>query len=120
MNNERRKTLGHAAADLDTLRTALADDDLKQRIDDVIEVLDEVGTIYPKGRGLVDEDHAKALEHVKNMVEGARDDEEEAFDNLPEGIQEGERGDTMQEAIDSLNDALEQLEELTGDMPAAA
>lgn len=31
-----------------------------------------------------------------------REDEQEVFDNLPENLQSGSHGDTMQEAIDSI------------------
>lgn len=32
------------------------------------------------------------------------EEEQENFDNLPEGLQEGERGDQMQENIDALEE----------------
>lgn len=32
-----------------------------------------------------------------------RDDEQDAFDSLPEGLQESSRGDAMQEALDVLD-----------------
>ena len=35
-------------------------------------------------------------------LEMVRDEEEEAYDNMPEGLQESERGEMMQEAIDTL------------------
>lgn len=44
------------------------------------------------------------------QIEGIRDAEQEAFDALPESFQEGDRGQTMQEAIDSLENALSELE----------
>ena len=36
------------------------------------------------------------LEDIKTELECIRDEEQEAYDNLPEGIQMSERGDTMQ------------------------
>lgn len=47
-------------------------------------------------------------------VEGLRDEEQEAFDGLPESLQGGERGDQMQEAIQYLDDAISGIEEASG------
>jgi len=44
------------------------------------------------------------------QIEEIRDEEEEAFENLPESLQMGERGDAMQQAIDFLGDAESELE----------
>lgn len=38
------------------------------------------------------------------------DDERDAFDNLPESIQESERGEKMEESIDNLEDASNELD----------
>lgn len=60
------------------------------------------------------------IQDAKFTLEMVKDDEEMAYDNLPEGIQMGERGDMMQEAIDtldeivySLDDAISYLEDAT-------
>lgn len=42
------------------------------------------------------------LNEIQADLTSIRGDEEEAYDNLPEGIQSSERGDSMQEAIDYL------------------
>lgn len=47
-------------------------------------------------------------------VESIRDEEQEAFDNLPEAFQEGDKGEAAQAAIDALDEALSGLEELQG------
>lgn len=39
-----------------------------------------------------------------------RDEEQEAYDNLPESFQDGERGELMSEIIDKLDDAYDNLE----------
>ena len=39
------------------------------------------------------------LEQASELVIQVRDDEQDSFDNLPEGIQESERGQMMEEAI---------------------
>ena len=41
-----------------------------------------------------------------------RDEEEYAFDSMPEGLQYSSRGMDSESAIDSLNNAIEQLEEI--------
>lgn len=53
----------------------------------------------------------ETLEAMKSSLEDVRDEEESAFDNLPESIQESERGETMQEIVDALYDACDSLEE---------
>lgn len=40
-----------------------------------------------------------------------RDDEESAFDNMPEGLQWSMRGEESQEAIDCMDNVIEQIEE---------
>ena len=47
----------------------------------------------------------------KDLLEIIRDEEQEAFDNMPENFQEGEKGAQAQDIIDSLDEALSQLEE---------
>lgn len=49
------------------------------------------------------------LQKAVNLLEQARDDEQEAYDNMPESFQEGEKGEKAQQAIDALEDALGNL-----------
>lgn len=71
-------------------------------------------------------ENAKAdLEGFVSNAEQARDDEEDAFGNMPESIQQGERGqaseaaaealstmcDSLAEAIDALDSAIESANE---------
>ena len=53
----------------------------------------------------------KSLSIVYSAIEGVCDEESEAFDNLPEGLQESERGEKMEEAISNLEDAKEYVDE---------
>lgn len=55
--------------------------------------------------------YADSLEEIKCAIEEMRDDEECKFDNMPEGLQESERGEAMQEAIYNLESASSSLEE---------
>lgn len=47
-------------------------------------------------------DVVQYLDDAIDRLGEIRDDEQEAFDNLPEGLQNSIRGDSMQEAIDVL------------------
>ena len=51
------------------------------------------------------------IEHGKGLIEIALDDEQECFNNLPVGVQESDRGYTMEENIDNLQNAAESLGE---------
>lgn len=45
------------------------------------------------------------------LLTNAKDEEEMAFENLPESLQESERGTTMQDNVDYLDTAVTGLEE---------
>ena len=49
-------------------------------------------------------------------LEQIRDDEQEAFDNLPEGLQYSERGEMMEEYISDIDDVLSNLEDCTSNL----
>lgn len=51
------------------------------------------------------------LEHIVIMVNAVKEEEERSFDNIPENLQYSRRGEESQEAIDSLEEAIELLEE---------
>jgi hypothetical protein len=52
------------------------------------------------------------LDALKEQLESIRDDEQEAFDNLPESLQGGERGDAMTEWVDAIEEAISGLDTL--------
>lgn len=54
---------------------------------------------------------ANAIRQIETVVSSILADEEEAFDNMPESLQESERGDISQEAQDNLSNAIDALEE---------
>lgn len=54
---------------------------------------------------------SQQLAELKDDIQSVLDEEEEAFNNLPEGLQSGERGDSMQTDIASLDAAVCALEE---------
>lgn len=53
-----------------------------------------------------------ALENVKGVLQDVLNEEQEAYDNLPDGLQESERGQQMQEYIETLEGVLDSLWEL--------
>lgn len=52
------------------------------------------------------------IESARNCIEKCKMEEETAYDNLPESLQCSDSGCRMQDAIDSLEDAISQSEEL--------
>ena len=65
------------------------------------------------------EERLKTLKRCLNMIQNAhdvleevRDEEQDAFDNLPEGLQYSERGEMMEEAIDNLDEAIDYLDDV--------
>lgn len=52
---------------------------------------------------------------AKEIVEAVKDEEEEAYDNLPEGVQESERGEAIQENVDSLESIADDIDTLDSD-----
>lgn len=51
------------------------------------------------------------LEDAKNILEYVCDEEQGAFDNMPESLQSSERGEAMEEAIDVLSDTYDELQD---------
>lgn len=51
------------------------------------------------------------FEEAIGRIEAIRDDERDAFDNMPESLQDGERGQTSEEAQSALEEALSALED---------
>lgn len=57
----------------------------KQRREELLEVID-------------------LLDDAANRLSEIRDDEQDALDSMPEGLQASSRGDAMQEAIDKMDE----------------
>lgn len=56
------------------------------------------------------EEIVNALDAQKSAIESVCEEEQEAFDNLPESIQYSERGETMESDISDMVDAVSDLE----------
>lgn len=52
------------------------------------------------------------IEDIQSCIEMYRDEEEECYYNLPDVIQESERGEAMQDAISQLDDAYNSLDDV--------
>jgi len=53
----------------------------------------------------------ETIEILHSSISIIKDEEQEKFDNLPEGLQQSENGQKFEETISSLDDALSNLEE---------
>jgi hypothetical protein len=53
---------------------------------------------------------AALIERAKDILEDAANAEQEAFENMPESLQQGEKGEAMEEAIGVLEEAQVGLE----------
>lgn len=71
-----------------------------------------------KARRKAIEKIAKKLDELKSEFEGLRDEEQEAYDNMPEAFQESERGETAESILYNMDNVLEELESLYDDMMA--
>lgn len=60
------------------------------------------------------------IEQAKDIIEEVSGDEEETFENLPESLQYGERGEAMQTAVDNMQTAVGSLEEAVNSLEEAA
>lgn len=56
-------------------------------------------------------DALKMLAGVIRIVEAVSDKEQDCLDNVPENLQGTERFERMEDAVDSLNEALEKLDD---------
>jgi hypothetical protein len=64
--------------------------------------------------------HAAMLDDLRSELEQTREDEQDKFDNMPEGLQQGERGQAIEEAVSTLEEAISSLEEAIGSAEEAA
>lgn len=55
--------------------------------------------------------YADSLDEIKCAIEEMQETEQDKLDNMPESLQESERGDVMQAAIDNLESAASSLED---------
>ena len=90
MNNERRKLLDGAIEEINKAKDLLDQVDLS---------------------GITD-----LLASAETVINKAKDEEQESFDELSEGSQQGERGQRMEEIISSLEEAADKINSLIEDI----
>lgn len=90
MNNARRKTLEDIRKTLEAVNI----EEIKQKIADALSGID--------------------LESAKGEIEAVRDEEQEYKDNMPENMQQGEKGERADAAISALEEAISVLEDAAG------
>jgi len=61
---------------------------------------------------------ARLISEALGIIESVGADEEGAYENLPEGICDSDRGDAIYDAIETLNASAESLEEVQGEIEA--
>lgn len=59
---------------------------------------------------------AEKLLEVRTSLEIILKEEESAFDNMPESLQETERGEQMQEYIETMEEAISNIEEIESNL----
>ncbi len=50
------------------------------------------------------------LDEVQNEVDCLKDDEQEYYDNMPEGLQQGEKGQKSEECCSALDEAVSDIQ----------
>lgn len=55
---------------------------------------------------------SKLISQAQAIIESVKEEEENAHDNLPESIQYGEKGEQMEEYIDTLDEAYGMCDDL--------
>lgn len=50
------------------------------------------------------------LDQAYGLIESVKCEEEEAYDNLPEGLQESEKGEALYENVEQLEELMENVE----------
>lgn len=58
------------------------------------------------------EEALNILDDAIDAIQVVCDEETEAFDSLPEGLQCGSRGDQMQDAIDTMEDGIAKMQNI--------
>lgn len=94
MNKQRRKAIENAITEIENVRSTISEDSREELTKDILDSL--------PGK----------IADVRSAIETAMDEEQEYYDNMPEGLQMGDKGDKAQEAIDSLDEACGTLEEV--------
>ena len=99
MNKATRKQIASISSDLEAIKKRL----------------EKIGSEYESLKEELDGFQEK-LESYQSDIEGLSDEERMKFDNLPEGLQESERGEAYEIAADTLDEAASNLEDAVGSL----
>ena len=58
----------------------------------------------------------KYIEEAQEIISSMMDEEQEAYDNLPESFQYGDRGEQLQENIDDMDSCGDTLQDVIDDL----
>ncbi len=104
MNNQRRKQINSLIDDLDRI---------KREIDE-LAADEQTGDVEKESLADKEENWSSRLDDIRTEIESIKDDEQEYFDNMPEGLQSGERGTQAEDTVNALDFAEDHLDELVG------
>lgn len=88
MNNDGRKRIDAIMKDIEATATA------KDAINAMVEALNEAIS-----------DFKETFADIATAIEELKDEEQEKFDNMPEGLQNGERGQAIEATVSQLETA---------------
>jgi len=103
MNEKRRGALKDVLKKIDDFRGKQGEEykALQKKLEEVEHELEELlGEVQTEVQEWVDE------------INGIKEEEEEALDNMPDGLKEGEKGERAQAAIEAMGTAIDALEEI--------
>lgn len=101
MNKDRRKQIDTCMNDVEKLKTEVEEFASTLSSDTEKEIIADK-----------EENWSGKVSDIKSDLESLRDEEQDYYDNMPEGFQNGEKGEAAQSAVDALENAITQLEEL--------
>jgi chromosome segregation ATPase len=102
MNNQRRKDLAMQAKECNEIAGII-----RQAAEQITAIMEEAVAKCEAARGKVPEN----LGELVGAIEDIRDEEQAAYDGMPEGLQRSERGEQSQEAINQIEEALNNLDD---------
>lgn len=59
------------------------------------------------------EDLQEQIEIQRQLIESCMDEEQDYYDNMPESFQYGEKGERAEEAVSSMQTALDEIDDLS-------
>lgn len=97
MNNDRRKRLAR----------------IHSEVDDFVKEINELHAKVDEAITALNDKVQEVKDNVVGQIEEVRDEEQEAYDNMPESLQNGEKGELAQAAIDAMESAISDIEGLS-------